>query len=217
MEKEAWGVVQSLISAASGLFGVWFGGYLTNQREEKRQSVERQQAATYLATLVLAHLDRFIEDCVAVAYDDGTSEGQPAGGDGYHQATTSVPTFDPLGMNVDWKAISADIMYEILNLPHRSNELQRHLSDPGFDDPPDYWDYFWARQHEYAKLGLEVVALASRLRSWAELPATRPGPHGRPRETLFKERVDHLVGVRRDVDERRAVFTWVTPPVQSAP
>lgn len=212
MDKEAWGVVQSFISAAFGLAGVWYGARLTNQREEKREVAERRQAAAYLATLVLAHLERFVDGCLDVAYDDGTSEGRPSGEDGYCQATTRIPEFEPLELKADWKAISVELMHEILNVPHRTHELKRYLSDPGFDDPPDHGEYFWTRQYEFAKLGLYVIALADRLRTFAELPAPLPGPYERTSEAILLERKQHLDEVRRVVEERRAAAAVMMPP-----
>jgi len=211
MEKEAWGVFQSLIAAGSGLTGVWFGGHLTSQREKKRQVEERRLAATYLAALVLAHLDRFVEGCVDVAYDDGTSEGRPAGESGYHQATSIAPVFDPLSLDVDWKSISPELMYDLLNLPHRTLELQRFLSDPGFEDPPDHLDYFLTRQQEFTQLGLDVTGLAARLRSFADLPLPPRAPHGQSREALLQERMEHLSSTRRELSERRAAFAALAP------
>lgn len=200
-----WGVVQAGISAAAGLGGVWLGGYLTNHRETKREESERRQAACYLATLVLAHLDRFSEGCVEVAFDDGTNEGLPAGDHGYHQATASAPVFDPLELKVEWTAISPELMYELLNLPHRTRELQRYLNmDPGFEEPPDFEEYFWTRQYEFAQLGLDVIDLAARLRSYAGLPPPAPGPSGRRRDEVLSERRAKLTSDRRKNEARRA-------------
>ncbi len=208
-----WGVVQAGISAAAGLGGVWLGGHLTNSRETKREESERRQAACYLATLVLAHLDRFSEACIDVAFDDGTSEGQPAGDHGYHQATTSDPAFDPLELEVQWNAISPELMYEVLNLPHRTRELQRYLNtDTGFEDPPDFAEYFWTRQHEFAQLGLGVIDLAARLRSHAGLPPPLPGPSARHRDDVLRERRDELASLRREHEARLAAAMPVMPP-----
>jgi hypothetical protein len=208
-----WAVVQAGISAAAGLGGVWLGGHLTNSRETKREESARRQAACYLATLVLAHLDRFSEGCVDVAFDDGTSEGQPAGKHGYHQATTSDPVFDPLELEVQWDAISTELMYEVLNLPHRTRELQRYLNtDTGFEDPPDFAEYFWTRQHEFAQLGLDVIDLAARLRRHAGLPPPLPGPSSRRRDDVLRERRDELASLRREHESRLAAAMLVMPP-----
>lgn len=69
-----WGPIQSAITAGAGLGGVWLGGRLTEQREEARESAREMKEATYLAILVAAHLDRFANVCLRVAFDGGTEE-----------------------------------------------------------------------------------------------------------------------------------------------
>lgn len=165
-------ILQSLISAASGLGGVWLGGYLTSRRENVKEGKRVRKETTYLAILVGAHLEKFINDCVSVAFDDGTSEGQPAGdGHTFYAATTSLPSFEPLALDIDWKVLPADLMYSVLDIPNRVQRLARQLSDPGYDDPPDYGEYFWDRQYKFASLGLDVATVAKRLRVHADLPS----------------------------------------------
>jgi hypothetical protein len=85
--------------------------------------------------------------------------------------TVGVPTFEPLTLKVNWKVLPQAWMYEILSLPSRVEELQRHIAETWeFDEPPEYTGFFWARQHGYAVSGLEVSALAQRLREHAALP-----------------------------------------------
>ena len=162
----------SVVSALSGLAGVGLGGWLAYVREGAREREQRTQATSYLAILVVAHLDQFASQCAAVAYDDGTSEGRPAGKDSqYHQTTVDEPEFDPLALNVDWKALPTSLMYEVLNLPQLQIQLKQYLTGVGqYDDPPEYADYFRARQLEYARLGLRAGKLASQLRQHAGLP-----------------------------------------------
>ena len=78
MDKE-WELVQNIITAGVGLVGVWLGGKWTWKREEERERGREMKESTYLAILVVAHLDCFANACVSVAFDDGTEEGRPAG------------------------------------------------------------------------------------------------------------------------------------------
>src|SRR3546814_17923200 len=75
-------VMPSLVSAVSGLCGVWLGGQLTFKREARREADRIKRESNYLVILVVAHLDRFIDGCVQVSFDNGMSEGRPAGEDG---------------------------------------------------------------------------------------------------------------------------------------
>lgn len=165
-----WGVVQSAISASAGLAGVWLGGKLTWQREAKRETERNLKEASYLAILVVAHLDRLTNACLYVAYDDGTMEGRPAGSDGCNATTVSVPNFDPLDIDVNWKALPQNLMYDILGLAYRIEKLNREVALEGLDNPPEYTEYFWARRYGYAVLGLKISKLAQQLREHASLP-----------------------------------------------
>jgi hypothetical protein len=121
--------------------------------------------------LVVSHLDRFVDGCVTVAGDDGTSYGQPAGKGGIYQPTVKTPDFDPLTLSVNWKSLPSNLMYEILSLPYQIETLNRKISNAGeYDDPPEYASFFWERQHGYAAMGLEFVRIAKLLRQHANLP-----------------------------------------------
>lgn len=201
-----WSFLPSLISAVSGLSGVWLGGWLTSKREITREHDRIKKESSYLAILVLAHLDRFVNGCVQVTFDDGTSEGHPAGMDGQcYEATVCVPSFDPLTLNLDCKVLPADLMYSVLNLPYRAEQLANHLAGVReFDDPPDFSDYFWARQHGYAVLGLEVSAVARRLRENAGLPVEAPIEGEWNRDELLKEQRDKIDNERAEYQARLA-------------
>lgn len=197
-------VLTPLISAASGLGGVWLGGHLTSKREASRERERVEREASYLAIIVVAHLDRFINGCVQVAFDDGTSEGRPAGHDGvFHAPTASAPTFEPLALNVDWKVLPADLMYGILNLPYQAEQLAHQVSGVGeFDDPPEFTEMFWTRQHGYALLGLEVSALAQKLRAHAGLPPDKPADGDWNRDEVLREQADKIAQARAAYEAR---------------
>jgi len=154
---------------------------------------------------VVAHLDPFINGCVDVSFDDGTSEGRPAGQDGYHQSSFNTPEFDPLALDVEWKVLPADLMYGILNLSYQTEQLENDIANTWeYDDPPDYAETFWTRQHGFAVLGLEVSDLARRLRLHAGLPVDIPADSGRNRDDLLLEQRDKFVAARAAYELRRA-------------
>jgi hypothetical protein len=200
-----WNVLQSLISGATGLGGVWLGGYLTSRRDGLRERDRIQKETTYLAILVAAHLDRFVNDCVQVACDDGTNEGRPAGdGISFYAVTVPSPTFDPLALEVDWKVLPPELMYEILNIPRRAQQLEQHLSDPGFDDPPEYSEFFWERQYAFAALGIEVSNIAQQLLAHAGLSVASQGPGERKRHNLLHDQM-------KKMKEQRATYEAQLP------
>jgi hypothetical protein len=192
-----WSLIQSAITAAAGLGGVWLGGRLTWKREEARDRERNNKEMSYLAILVVAHLDRFANACLYVALDDGTEEGLPAGTGGYCAPTVTPPTFDPLAFDVNWKALPAHLMYDILGMPYRIEQLHHHLQGTWeFDDPPDYGEFFWARQYGYADLGLEVSELARLLREHAALPVAPRVPGSWNRDDQLREQRAKIAGER---------------------
>lgn len=136
--------IPNLITTGSGLGGVWLGAWLTSRREQSRESARSEKDATYLAILVVTHLDRFVNGCVSVVSDDGTAHGAPAGSDGSYAPTVETPTFDPLSLAVEWKALPPGLMYGILGLPYKIEVLNRRISTAaeGDDDYPYYGDLF---------------------------------------------------------------------------
>lgn len=211
-----WNFLPSLISAASGLGGVWLGGRLTWKREALREHDRILKESSYLAILVVAHLDRFVDGCVHVSFDDGMSEGRPAGRDGeYHEITVSAPTFEPLKLDVDWKVLPPPLMYSILNLPYRIEQLESSISQAWeYGDAPDYTDMFWRRQRGYAVLGLEVSELARQLRRHADLPVDTAAEDERDRDALLREQRDKIADAEAAYALRCATFhASLTPAI----
>lgn len=202
----------SLISAISGLAGVGLGGWMTNRRDALKERSRSSVEASYLAVLVIAHLERFANGCAEVSYDDGTCEGRPAGGGGdYCQVTTQPPTFDPLTLDVDWKALPPDLMYDVLIIPLRAEQLANYVAGKwAFADPPDYSDFFWARQHGYSVLGLEVLEVARRLREHANLPSQRPIEGGQNLHDILNEQKQTLERLHAEYQAR---ISACPPPV----
>jgi hypothetical protein len=203
---DQWNWINSAISASAGLGGVFLGGWLTSRREAQQERRRLQRDGCYLAALVVAHLDRFVDGCVSVACDDGTAEGLPAGGDGrYHEVTENPPTFDPLELNVDWKVLPPALMASILQLPFRIEQLERSLDNIlQYDSPPDYPDFFYTRQVCYAEMGLDVSDVIRQLCNFAGLPVLENERGESNRDRHLQERRDKLRARRKRYEEHLA-------------
>ena len=208
------GNVNSIISAVSGLAGVGAGAFLSYLKDRRVEKIKDARDSSYLAVLVVSHLDRFANGCVYVAFDDGTAYGRPAGENGVHKATVKPPKFSPWDLQVEWKVLPRDLMYDILQIPHRQEHLENALDGRfEFDDPPDYADYFWSRRREYAELVLHVSRVAKQLRKFAEMPIQAGNPGDWNCEVAMREVIDNVDRERAAYERRQAeAWTAVGPP-----
>src|SRR5579871_4112050 len=97
-------VVNVLITAGAGFGGVHYGQSRARGRDEQQKLQDR----AYLAAVLSAPLDAYVQGCSDVTHDDGTSCGQPAGEDGWYAATVEAPSLNPHDFKVNWSALPAD-------------------------------------------------------------------------------------------------------------
>lgn len=210
------GNVSAIISACAGIVGVLLGNSFLTIKEVFVSHFKRKKDCEYLAIVVVSHLDRFANGCLHVAYDDGTTEGRPAGGNGYSYPTTKPPTLEPLDIKVEWKSLPRDLMYSVLRIPDKGEHLSRQLSGVyEFDDPPDYGEYFWTRRYGYAELGLEVSEVAKKLRKHAGMSVKESAHDEWNREIAFREIMDKVTEERGAYEKRVAENgkKQVAPPI----
>lgn len=198
--------IAAIISAIAGITGVILGNsfvaikeWVTNRKHDERNSA-------YLAILVVSHLDRFANGCLHAALDDGSREGRPAGNNGeYRQTTVTPPEFLPLDIEVEWKVLPKDLMYEILQIPDKREHIENRIAGIWeFDDPPDYGEFFWARQRDYAELGLHVSAVAKKLRKHAKMAIDESRPGEWNREIALQEIINKVDSERAAYEKRVA-------------
>lgn len=199
-------VLPSIVSAVAGLLGVCVGGAIAWIRESLKERKGAKKELRLLAILVSAHLDRFVDGCAAVAFDDGTAEGLPSGDDGQTYAPTAkIPTFDPLSLEVEWRVLPPALMQSVLNLPHRVEKMRRKLMEIAeYDHGPHYDRFFAARQWDFTLLALEVSETIQKLRAHAKLP-DEPEIEGEwDRTAGLEDFKNDLVEKRAEQEARRA-------------
>ncbi len=145
-----------------GLVGVLIGAFITAGKDIYFDWQTRLKSQEYLAIRVVTRLDDYIVGCVEVAVDTGEPDER-----GYYHTRCEVPEFDLDSLDVDWKSISAHLMYKILSFP--SSIDAAHNKIQGVTDnqasPPEYSEFFAERRYQYAKLGFSAFALTEELRS----------------------------------------------------
>lgn len=182
-------------AAMIGLLGVIVGASLTALLTATKDwwfhSIKKKEEQTYLAIQISCLLERFVSGCVEVAYDDGLCHGQR---DEQGCLTVQVPTpsFEPLSVDVNWKSLPTDLMYQILRLPSQIDDANAYISAAWeyAADPPDFEELFEAREEKYSALGLQAIKLINDLREIADLPSEpeseRWNPQGRLQDAQNK-------------------------------
>lgn len=160
-----------MIEAFIGLAGVVIGCMITVSQARNSQKEQTEKDALYLAIAVICILDEFIIDCADAVLDDGLSCGSRTK-DGY--LTPQYPSPGPViyPVDVNWKSIEAELMYELLTLP-----VDIALADRGIDfmwnhvaSPPDFDEGFEERAYEYAHFALRAQKYTKKLREDFKLP-----------------------------------------------
>lgn len=164
-------------AAIIGLLGVILGSILTSFKDLVAHFFKQRGNGRYAAVRIIAVLDEYVQKCVSVVTDDGTCEGRPAGrtehGEEYYDPQVISPEPPAFPDDVDWRSISFKLMYRILSLPNTAQATDRYISASSEHSfPPDYDEFFVARQQGYAHLGLEAVNLVRKLREEFGLPET---------------------------------------------
>ncbi len=186
--------------AVIGLIGVIIGALLISAKDFLASFMSRRKNGAYLAIRVISILDRYVEGCANVVSDDGLYHGE-TNSDGYRQIQSSVPEFEVQSLDVDWKSISANIMYEILSFPNQI-DAANHRIQSVFEyaaTPPDYDDGIEERQYQYAVLGLKASNIADRLRTAYGVPM-REYCNWNPIEYLkeMKQKIDKIQEKRNE-------------------
>ena len=161
--------------AVIGFVGVVIGVIATIGKDIVSYWIGRRNAGRYAAVRIVCILDQYVEKCVEVVADDGTSQGSPAGrtesGEEYYSAQVDSPEPPIFPDDIDWTSIGPDLMYRILALPNLALGTERFIraaSEHSF--PPDFAEFFQSRWEGYADLGLEALEIIAALRRTFRLP-----------------------------------------------
>lgn len=166
----------SYLPAVIGLVGVVVGGLITQGSDAIRQHRASTRDKLYLAIIVSAELEKFVDGCWEVSCDDGTYMGQPAGGDGNFEAQSPTPKFAPHTIDVEWRLLDPDLLPRIWSLPGLISDANRraHAEFENSSWPLDN-SALGARSYEYEKLGVAAAEISMALRESQKIPKMRAG------------------------------------------
>ncbi|WP_321821228.1 MULTISPECIES: hypothetical protein [unclassified Burkholderia] len=202
----------TLLPAIFGLIGTVVGALstagLTWFRERWFQVRKSAKDLEYLVIQVSCELERYVARCADVVADDGRYRGE-TDANGSLRVQVEDPKFQPELLKVEWQALSAKDMYEILDFPLRAAEAKSYLDSVWEDSSPlDIDEWFVERQYRYAKLGADASALAARLRGLVGLPCHRAAEGEWDGLAFMAQR-------REQIEQRRAIEGTRPSPLAS--
>ena len=162
-----------------GLIGMLLVAFLAYTRELLNEKRVRKKEAEYLAIRLVCIFDSFMDGCAKIAGDDGLYMGQ-RNAEGFLEFQAELPLIDVQLSDVNWKAITPLLMYEILSFQNLINDANSYIScafEYAFC-PPDEDDGFEERQYQYALLGLKADELSKALRYKYKIPQRAPREWG---------------------------------------
>lgn len=158
-----------MIEAVIGLVGVVVGSVITISKDSWALWRERRRDGSYSAIRLVCLLEEYAYECVAVAGDDGTSEGRPAGrmesGEEFYVAQVATPKLPSYPTDIAWRSLDERLMHRIMALPNKARSTDRDISSfAEYAGSPDYSDVLERRMESYARLGLDTLDLVEELR-----------------------------------------------------
>lgn len=173
-----------MIEAIFGLVGVVVGSFLAIAKDGFASWKQRRREGSYAAIRLVCILHEYADKCVDVVQDDGTSHGQPAGrtddGEEYYVAQVRQPASPEYPDDIAWRSLPEGLMHQVLGLPNKARTTDRYIDGQSeyTATPPDYSEFFEARQEGYAKLGYDALCLAEQLSERYRIAAAHKGNLG---------------------------------------
>lgn len=185
---QTWKFIQTITPAIIGFAGVCVGAGITVLREFIVGRRKSKSDGAYLAAIVGGALDSFISGCSDVVGDNGQVDTE-----GFSHPRATHPEFDPLKLDVEWRSIPPDLLFDIQDLPYQLLFAEGTISAACeyAAMPPDYEEFFEERQFQFARLGLHCISIAERLRAHAKL-SPRPKAYQWEPKAYFQKKIDEI-------------------------
>ena len=155
--------------AVIGLIGVIVGAAITVGFESWKDWRARKRNARYLAIRLVSFIDRYVQGCVEVTGDSGSPMESD---EDYHPEDYSpaeYPVFDVHSLDVDWKSIDPNLMYDVLSFPNQIDAANRIIAEEARCNPAEI-EINLERRYQYTILGLTISKVADKLRREYQIP-----------------------------------------------
>lgn len=173
-----------MTEALFGFIGVIVGALVPWLQASLESRRTRERDAQYLAIRVACILDKFVEDCAAVAEDEGQENQQ-----GITEATTKTPDV-PYPQDVDWRSIDPELMYSLLSFQNEVRAAEAATAAAwDWEDVPEFTHYFETRSEQYGECGLKAAKLGQELRRIYSIPPNKYPDRWDPVAVIRKEQI----------------------------
>ena len=114
------------------------------------------------------------------------------------------PEFKPLEMQIEWKVLSAQLLFDIMDIPHEQERIEGSIYGEFVmnDDRPYHTEAFWKRREMWAYHGLRVSEIAERLRKLTGLNPSDSVEGDWTVDDGLREAIEKVKEERRLRDER---------------
>jgi len=154
------------------LIGVIVGSLLGTAKDLLLERLTTKKDIEFLSVQIVCMLERFAQGCAEVTLDSGMPDSS-----GCMHVNSKTPELKLESIDVKWKALPANLMYEVLRFPIIIEDAEASIMSvwEHVSGPPDYSEMFEERQYQYAVLGLKAIHLAAKLRKKGKLPGREEG------------------------------------------
>lgn len=193
ISSNPWAAVPLIVLAV-----LWLFISLRRSKQKKRESDIKH----YHAPNLTDELDRYVEYCVKVAYDDGriatrAVDGKKEESHNVREITVSDSPPPIYSERIDWEAMDSKIHYRVRSLLKTSKETAASFDSPFVEtESPDCEKYFEERQLAHARLGLEAYDIAKKARGMYGIPRQNILDGERP-EAALRRKIGEIEGDRR--------------------
>lgn len=158
-------IITAVSSAGAAFGGVWYGQWRITQREKDAAAAKLASERLFIGTELICLLEHFADQCSDVVCDT-----EP---DKENWSVKDLPLLSLEGIEGDWRSLPAEMLFRLRNLPALNREA-RYVIESVFryESPPDVTE---CARYQYARLGLNVLLMAWRLRRVCDLPPPREG------------------------------------------
>lgn len=127
---------------------------------------KRKEERAYISVQLIFLLDKFVDRCAMVAWDDGHDSRFAPPDDSELEAQTTIPVFDMSSTKGEHKYLEPQMLAKLhsIDIKLRLASEKLHNEDNDWFYTGQNWMYYELRREVYAEVGLFAASIAEELR-----------------------------------------------------